>query len=87
MPVARSGANLRDDEDELNDRTADRLDDISLGDLSDPSWWESILGSAFDLVMDLTGLDALLDLVAGDRHRRLGGGAVGAARAARPGAA
>ena len=56
--------NLRSDEDELNDRTADRLDDISLGDLSDPSWWESILGSAFDLVMDLTGLDALIDLVA-----------------------
>ena len=55
---------LRSDEDELNDRTADRLDDISLGDLSDPSWWESILGSAFDLVMDLTGLDALIDLVA-----------------------
>ena len=55
---------LRGDEDELNDRTADRLDDISLGDLSDPSWWESILGSAFDLVMDLTGLDALIDLVA-----------------------
>ena len=56
--------NLRGDEDELNDRTADRLDDISLGDLSDPSWWESILGSAFDLVMDLSGLDALIDLVA-----------------------
>ena len=55
--------NLRGDEDELNDRTADRLDDISLGDLSDPSWWESILGSAFELVMDLSGLDALLDLV------------------------
>ncbi len=55
---------LRGDEDELNDRTADRLDDISLGDLEDPSWWESILGSAFDLVMDLTGLDALIDLVA-----------------------
>ena len=55
--------NLRDDENELNDRTADRLDDISLGDLSDPSWWESILGSAFELVMDLSGLDALLDLV------------------------
>ena len=55
--------NLHDDENELNDRTADRLDDISLGDLSDPSWWESILGSAFELVMDLSGLDALLDLV------------------------
>ena len=38
----------------------------------------------FELVMDLIGLDALLDLVAGDRQRRLGGGAVGAARAARP---
>ena len=54
---------LRDDEDRLNDATAALLDDISLGDLSDPSWWESILGSAFDLVMDLTGLDALLDLI------------------------
>ncbi len=54
---------LREDEDSLNSDTSGRLDDIGLGDLSDPSWWESLLGAAFDLLMDLSLLDELFALI------------------------
>ncbi|MDQ3176847.1 MAG: GH-E family nuclease [Actinomycetota bacterium] len=54
---------LRGDEDSLNSETAGELDDIDLGDLEDPSWWESLLGAAFDLLMDLSLLDELFALI------------------------
>jgi hypothetical protein len=47
----------------LRHHTHSGLDDIDLGDLKDPGRFASFCEGAFDFVMSVTGLDAIMDLV------------------------
>ncbi len=71
--------NLVEDYRELDNQTCTDLDNIKLGDLSDPSWWEQawngVSGFIVDLVTDIFvgAFEMVAGLVTGDWERMLWG--------------
>jgi len=61
--IRREYNELHDREGTLRSTTHHRLDDIDLGDLKDPGRFASFCEGAFEFIMSVTGLDAIMDLV------------------------
>ena len=61
--IRREYNEFHDREGTLRSTTHHRLDDIDLGDLKDPGRFASFCEGAFDFIMSVTGLDAIMDLV------------------------
>ena len=61
--IRREYNEFHDREGTLRSTTHHRLDDIDLGDLKDPGRFASFCEGAFEFIMSVTGLDAIMDLV------------------------
>lgn len=61
--IRREYDGFHDREGTLRSTTHHGLDDIDLGDLKDPGRFASFCEGAFDFIMTVTGLDAIMDLV------------------------
>jgi len=61
--IRREYNGFHDREATLRSTTHNGLDDIDLGDLRDPGRFASFCEGAFDFIMTVTGLDAIMDLV------------------------
>ena len=61
--IRREYDGFQDDERTLRSTTHRELDDIDLGDLKDPGRFASFCEGAFDFIMTVTGIDAIMDLV------------------------
>ena len=74
-------SDIRAAERRLDDKTVSELDDIRLGDLEDPGFWDKIVSGAFDLMITLgtiaIGSDVSVGRAVPDVRRRLGGDVVG----------
>jgi hypothetical protein len=67
----REWSSLADEEQQLRDTTAERLDDIDLHSLKDPGFWGSVVEGAFELVKwvdNFTGLHDLVDALVALAH-------------------